>query len=150
MYGLAEEGLSRVGLDVCRITAVFFVPSSFRMRKHKAVHETVVRQSSLYWTSCGTGLVFFFFYMDPLHLLQNSFISLPLSKSQPSSPTISLGPKGPRHLKVIGDCAHRRTIQRQYVRWIHVSLVTAMLLFWAVSELYCWATWIWAIKNIWK
>lgn len=40
--GLAEEGFSEVGSDVCRITAVFLVLSSCYMRKHQAVHETVV------------------------------------------------------------------------------------------------------------
>lgn len=40
--GLSEEGFSKVGSDVCRATAVFFVLSCCSMRKHKALHETVV------------------------------------------------------------------------------------------------------------
>lgn len=105
MLGLAEEGVSRVGLDVWSITAAFFVQSSFFMKEkekkypHKAVHETVVVaiQFVLNFMWHWTWIFFFFFkHGSSSPFARYLYFLSPSVKSQPSSPTISLGgPKGP-------------------------------------------------------
>lgn len=99
--GLAEEGFSEVGSDVCRITAVFLVLSSCYMRKHKAVHETVVGYKTSYSTGLGFTWIHFLNAISPF----KRFLCFPLSKSKPLTPTIPMGQKVQKHLKVIADCA---------------------------------------------
>lgn len=105
MLCLAEEGVSRVRLDVCSITAAFFVPSFFFMKEKEKKKPT---QSSA-WDCCSGNPVctelhvaldlnFFFFFKhgSSSPFARYLYFLSPSVKSQPSSPTISLGgPKGP-------------------------------------------------------
>lgn len=63
--------------------------------------------------------------------------------------TFPTGQNGPEHLKLMRLFAGETGSSFLTHLLDPCLLVPATLLFWAVSELYCWAAWIGAIKNIW-